>query len=140
MSILLKFKGITNNDDDDDDDGLSTPTVVGSTFAITLVISILFTLLIVYIVYKIKESTANNKPSSVGAIVTAMASLPTDSTIKSIATIPNDDYEYPEDSKSANYMTRYQKNPSAATMQSNPAYSLETIDKNDSTPVYENLK
>ena len=117
---------------------MSIATAVGITFVITLVISILFTLLIVYVVYKIKQSTANNKPSPVSAVVTA-ASLPReDSTIK--ATTCNDDYEYPENFKSRDDTTRYQKYPSGATLQPNPAYSMEVFDKNDSTPVYESLK
>ena len=90
--------------------------------------------------YKIKQSTTNNKPSTVSAVVNATASLPTtDSTIKATAKSPNDDYEYPENYKSTNDTTRYQKTPSAATMQPNPAYSLETFVQNDSNPVYENL-
>ena len=117
---------------------MSIAAAVGITFTITLIISILFTLLIVYIVYKIKQPTANNIPSSVNAVITA-ASLPReDSTIKGTAC--NDVYEYPENYKSSNDTTRYQKTPSAATLQPNPAYSMEAFDKNDSTPVYENVK
>ena len=117
---------------------MSTATAVGITFVATLIISILFTLLIVYIVYKIRQSTSNNKPSPVRAVIPT-ASLPRgDSTIKATTTTCNDDYEYPENSRD-DLTTRYQRNPSAP-LQPNPAYSMEPFDKNDNTPVYENLK
>ena len=123
---------------------MSIATAVGITFSTTLIITILFTLLIVYIVYKIKQSTTNDKPSPrspVSAVVTT-ASLPRgDSTIKATTTACNDDYEYPENYKSRDdTTTRYQKNPSAAVLQPNPAYSMEPFDKSDNTPVYENFK
>ena len=116
---------------------MSVATAAGITFATTLIITILFTLLIVYIVYKIKQSTTNDKPSPISAVVTT-ASLPRgDSTIKATC---NDDYEYPENYNSRDdTTTRYQKNPSA-TLQPNPAYSMEPFDKSDNTPVYENFK
>ena len=119
---------------------MSTATAVGITFVATLIISILFTLLIVYIVYKIRQSSSNNKPSPVRAVIPT-ASLPRgDSTIKATTTACNDDYEYPENYKSRDDPTaRYQQNPTA-TLQPNPAYSMEPFDKNDNTPVYENLK
>ena len=66
-----------------DDGGMSVATAVGITFATTLIN--LFTLLIVYIVYKIKQSTTNNELSPISAVVTT-ASLPRgDSTIKATA-------------------------------------------------------
>ena len=84
--------------------------------------------------YKIKKPTANKKPSPNCAVVSA-SSLPTDSTIKDTNV---DDYEYPENIESINN-TRYQSTPSAL-LQPNPAYGMERFDKNDNTPVYENLK
>lgn len=108
---------------------MSTATAVGITFVATLIISILLTLLIVYIVYKIRQSTSNNKPSPVSAVI-SVASLPRgDSTIKATPTSCNDDYEYPENYKSRDDpTTRYQRNPSAP-LQPNPAYSMEPFDK-----------
>ena len=118
---------------------MSITTAVGITFAATLIISILFTLLIVYIVYKIKQSTTNDKPSPISAVVTT-ASLPRgDSTIKAITTTCNDDYEYPENYESRDdTTTRYQRNPSAP-LQPNPAYTMEPFDKSDNAPIYENF-
>ena len=114
-----------------DDGGLSVPAAVGITFVITLIISISATLLIVYIVYKIKQPTAKNVPSSVSAIV-AGTPVSNMSTIKGATSGTNADYEYPENN------TRYQSNPSAV-LQPNPAYSMEGFDKDENTQIYENL-
>ena len=112
-----------------DDEGLSVPTAVGITFVITLLLSVSITLLIVYIVYKIKKPTAKNVPSSVSAIA-AGAPVPEMSTIKGAASSTYEDYEYPENN------TRYQSDPSAV-LQPNPAYSMEGFDKEE---IYENIK
>ena len=117
------------------DDGLSTATVAGVTFALTLVISISCTLLIVYILYKIKQPAAKHEISTIGRVVTD-ASLPRDSTIKGKPTICSDEnYEYPENFDSAPNTERYQRTLSTK-FQPNPAYSMESV---DNQAVYENI-
>ena len=111
------------------------------TFALTLIASISCTLLIVYIVYKIKQPAAKTDISTIGRVVTD-ASLPRDTTIKGKANdCYNDDenYEFPEDFNSETTTVRYQRTPSTK-LQSNPAYGMERYDENADQPVYENLK
>ena len=98
---------------DDDDDGLSTSAVIGITFVITLIFSILLTLLIVFIVYKIiktKQSTTKNEASPTGSILSD-ALLPKDFSNKGRSSDEN--YESPAvNINSAKDTAMYQKNPS----------------------------
>ena len=95
---------------DDDDDGLSTSAVIGITFVITLIFSILLTLLIVFIVYKIiktKQSTTKNEASPTGSILSD-ALLPSNKGKSS-----DENYESPAvNINSAKDTAMYQKNPS----------------------------
>ena len=119
-----------NDDDDDDDDDSDNDedtfnvfAAVGITFAVTLIISVLFTLVIVYIVCKIKR-----KPAKDDSRVTFSSMLMTakDSTIKANEGCDYEDYEFPEDLKEANSTRRYQSNP-VAVMQQNPVNDTEAI-------------
>ena len=91
-----------------------------------------------YKIIKSKKSTARNEVSATGPIVTD-TSLPRDSTIKGTTSECNDEnYEYPENFNSEKDNVRYQRNP-GASLQMNPAYSVEKFDGSNNAPVYENL-
>ena len=89
-----------------------------------------------YKIIKTKQSTAKKDISATATD----ASLHRKFTIKGNTSSYNDEnYECPDNFNQAKDAARYQSNPSA-TMQMNPAYSMEKFDGNNNTRVYENLK
>ena len=120
IQLLPKYTGSSSSDD-----SLSTGAAVGITFVVTLLLSVAFTLLVVYIVYKIrtrKEQAASEDevPTSAKPIVTAKDS---------------DVYEFPENVQSP----RYQGDP-LATIQPNPSYDMHYFGTKNDKPVYANVK
>ena len=109
---------VTPANADDDDDTTSVATAVGITFVLTLITFVPFTLIIVYIVYRIRKKKTTNE-----ARVAITGSLMTerDTTIKS--TCDDENYGFPENMKGAKNESRYQRNP-IASIQPNPAYGL----------------
>ena len=97
----------------DNDDGLSTSAVIGITFVITLIFSILLTLLVVFIVYKMiksKQSATKHETSPTSSILSDSL-LPKDSSSKGRSNEEN--YESPAvNNNSAKDTAMYQKNPS----------------------------
>ena len=120
------------------DDVLSTAAAVGITFTVTLIISISCTLLIGYIVYRIKQPAIVNETIANNTIATA-ATIPKDTTNKvKTASCNNGNYEYPENYSPGMGIVRYQDSP-VTRMQANPAYSMESFDRSAKPSVYENL-
>ena len=133
---MLSFQGSSTNNNDDDD-GIGVPAAIGITFVVTLIVSVALTLLIVYIVYKIKKSAAKKEVSAIGAVMSA-ASMPKESTIKVPASSCNDEnYEFPDNFVPPKNKARYASNP-LTPMQANPSYGI--VQHNETSPVYENLK
>ena len=121
------------------DGGLSTAAAVGITFTLTLLFSISCTLLMGYIAYKMKLTTAKNETKQNNAIVTD-TTIPKDFTTKiKTSNCNNGVYEYPENSSPAMGIVRYQDTP-VTRMQANPAYSMESFDRSAKSSVYENVK
>jgi len=102
----------------------SVGAAIGITFATTLILSVALNLLLMYVVYKVwtkkqKKATDSEEdvPSSAKPMVSAKDS---------------DVYEFPE-------CTRYQGDP-LATIQPNPAYSMQQFEPKKDKPVYANIK
>ena len=121
-----------NENNDEDDDALNVPAAVGITFVVTLALSVLVTLVIVYIVYKMKK-----KPATDEARMAFNSTLMTDraSTIKvPQSSCDDENYEFPDNMEQTESATRYQKSPST-TMQPNPAYGVTQ----STDVIYENV-
>ena len=95
----------------------------------TLLTFVPCTLIIVYIVYRIRKKKTTNE-ARVAFTRTLMTER--DSTIKS--TCDDENYEFPENMQGAKNESRYQRNP-IASIQPNPAYGLA---QNTET-IYENV-
>ena len=118
--------------DNQDDYGISVPATAGITFVVTLVVSVFITLVIVYVVYKMKK-----KPVTDNAKVALSNTLTTDgdSIIKEPkSTCDDENYEFP-DNLPATSANRYQSNPMNTSMQANPAYGMPQ----SSDEIYENI-
>ena len=120
---LANANGDDDEDDDNDEDNFDVFVAVGITFAVTLITSVLFTLVMVYMVCKIKRKPAKDdkRVTFSGMLMTAK-----DSTIKANESCDYEDYEFPEDLKEANSTSRYQSKP-VAVMQQNPVNDTEAI-------------
>ena len=120
-----------------DDNGSDVPAAVGITFVVTVLITVALTLLIVFVVYKMKKKDTTSEVSTVNtAAITAASSKK--ATVTSItSSFDSENYEFPENFQQAEVTTRYQSNP-IATLQVNPAYGLTQASKN-SEKIYENL-
>ena len=117
-TVIIIVVSSPNADNDDDNDDVTT--AIGITFALTLIIFVPCTLLIVYIVYRIGLRKAANE-ARVAFTGTIMAEQ--DSTTK--YTGNDENYENLQDKLNA---SRYQHNP-LANMQPNPAYHYQDNDE-----------
>ena len=120
-SIASSLSANAVGNGDEDEDVLSVPAAVGITFVVTLVLSVFITLVIVYIVYKMKK-----KPAKDEARVAFSSTLMTNraSTIKvSQSSCDDENYKLTDNMEQAESETRYQKSPTT-TMQANPTYGV----------------
>ena len=121
MVLLSNYTGTSTSSDD----SLSTGAAIGITFVVTSILSVAITLMVAYMVYKIKTRKENKDsveevPTSAKPIVSAKG---------------GDVYEYPENLDS----TRYQGDP-LATIQPNPSYDVHYFGASKDKPVYANIK
>lgn len=144
MVIILSVVTFGNSstikyDENDNDDALSTSAAVGITFVVTLIVSVLFTLVIVYIVYRIIKKKAGADENEARVVFSSASMGAKNSTIKvTESSCDSETYVFPEDLERATSTNRYQGNP-VAPMQRNPAYGLSKFNK-ITDPVYENVK
>ena len=138
FNLLCLLQGSSASSDDDDDDALDVPAAVGITFVVTVLITVAATLLIVYIVYKLKKRSTRSEVSVVNTRAIATASSKKATITSNTSSYDNENYEFPENFQQPKVTSRYQSNP-ITTLQVNPAYGVTKASKN-SEKIYENLK
>jgi len=106
---------------------------IGLTFIVTLLVTITLTLLIVCIVYKIKQlkSSSVKNQGKLLSVINPSVKEPTDSTVE-VKSCDNDEYnnlyEFPDGFQQPTNSTRYQHTPTATALLVNPSYETQPAD------------